>query len=226
MSLRPHKQQSQQVARAISIEHSSSYPCGSISIEQASSIVCPCGLSRTKNRSSAAGVDLWWSANHRMKWFRATRRSGFLFFPEGRRPRWEVDPPLRVREDWWVFEDLLRFKEALVGFRKKQRASSPLANPWVKAGSSPHKKPQLRCWRRPLMVRQPYSEAVWAPSRAVGTSPVPWGERGLGKAVEPSLMVKKDGLILEKNLRFKEVLVVFRRFKKLLLVFRMSRKYL
>ena len=73
---------------------------------------------RTKNRSSAAGVDLWWSANHRMKWLRATRRSGFLFFPEGRRPRWEVDPPLRVREDWWVFEDLLRFKGGLVGFRK------------------------------------------------------------------------------------------------------------
>ena len=71
-------------------------------------------------------------------------------------------------------------------------ASSPLANPWVKAGSFPHKKPQLRCWRRPLMVRQPYSVAVWAPflsptrgtegvvktiERAVGTSPVPWGER-------------------------------------------------
>ena len=88
---------------------------------------------RTKNRSSAAGVDLWWSANHRMKWFRATflsptrgtegvvktiERSGFLFFPEGRRPRWEVDPPLRVREDWWVFEDLLRFKEVLVVFRR------------------------------------------------------------------------------------------------------------
>ena len=44
--------------RAISIEHSSSYPCGSINIEQASSIVCPCGLSRTKNCSSAAGEDL------------------------------------------------------------------------------------------------------------------------------------------------------------------------
>jgi hypothetical protein len=29
-----------------------------------------------------------------------------------------VDPPLRVREDWWVFEDLLRFKGGLVGFRK------------------------------------------------------------------------------------------------------------
>ena len=106
--------------RAISIEHSSSYPCGSISIEQASSIVCPCGSSRTKNRSSAAGVDLWWSANLRMKWLRATRRSGFLFFPEGRRPRWEVDPPLRLREDWWVFERLLRFKEEQVGFRKKK----------------------------------------------------------------------------------------------------------
>ena len=77
---------------------------------------------RTKKRSSAAGVDLWWSANHRMKWFRATRRSGFLFFPEGRRPRWEVDPPLRVREDWWVFEDPLRFKEALVVFRKTSLA--------------------------------------------------------------------------------------------------------
>ena len=79
-----------------------------------------------KNCSSAAGVDLWWSANHRMKWFRATslsptrgtegvvktiERSGSLFFPEGRRPRWEVDPPLRVREDWWVFERLLRVRE-------------------------------------------------------------------------------------------------------------------
>ena len=29
-----------------------------------------------------------------------------------------MDPPLRVREDWWVFEDPLRFKEALVGFRR------------------------------------------------------------------------------------------------------------
>ena len=119
--------------RAISIKHLFVCPCGSINIEQASSIVCPCGLSRTKNRSSAAGVDLWWSANHRIKWFRATflsptrgtegvvktiERSGFLFFPEGRRPRWEVDPPLRVREDWWVFEDLLRFKEVLVVFRR------------------------------------------------------------------------------------------------------------
>ena len=28
-----------------------------------------------------------------------------------------VDPPLRVREDWWVFERLLRFKGVLVVFR-------------------------------------------------------------------------------------------------------------
>jgi hypothetical protein len=34
-----------------------------------------------------------------MKWFRATRRSGFLFFPEGRRLRREVEPSLRVRKD-------------------------------------------------------------------------------------------------------------------------------
>ena len=27
-------------------------------------------------------------------------------------------------------------------------------------GPIPHKKLQLRCWRRPLMVRHPYSEAV------------------------------------------------------------------
>ena len=87
--------------RAISIEHPSSCPCVPISsnphvpaVASAAPPPCPCGLSRTKNRSSAAGVDLWWSANHRMKWFRATRRSGFLFSPEGRRPRWEVE---RVR---------------------------------------------------------------------------------------------------------------------------------
>ena len=29
-----------------------------------------------------------------------------------------MDPPLRLREDWWVFEDLLRFKEVLVVFRR------------------------------------------------------------------------------------------------------------
>ena len=29
-----------------------------------------------------------------------------------------MDPPLRVREDWWAFEDLLRFNGGLVGFRK------------------------------------------------------------------------------------------------------------
>ena len=29
-----------------------------------------------------------------------------------------MDPPLRVREDWWVFENLLRFKGGLVGFRR------------------------------------------------------------------------------------------------------------
>ena len=73
---------------------------------------------RTKICSSAAGVDLWWSANHIAKRFRATRRSGFLFFPEGRRPRWEVDPPLRVREDWWVFEDFLRLREDWWVFEK------------------------------------------------------------------------------------------------------------
>ena len=106
-----------------------------------------------------------------------------------------------------------------------------------KAGSSPHKKLQLRCWRRPLMVRQPYSVAVWAPflsptrgtegvvktiERAVGTSPVPWGERlckwaqwkftfilpsaanllhekrGLGKAVDPPLRVREDWWVFER----------------------------
>ena len=91
----------------------------------------------------------------------------------------------------------------------KLRAISKLS----KAGSSPHKKPQLCCWRRPLMVRQPYSEAVWAPflsptrgtegvvktiERAVGTSPVPWGERGLGKAVDPPLRVREDWWVFER----------------------------
>ena len=207
--------------------------------------------------------DLWWSVILIAKRLRATRRSGFLFFPEGRRPRWEVEPSLMVKKDGLILEKNLRFKEALVVFRKKQRASNPLANPWVKAGSSPHKKPQLRCWRRPLMVRQPDSEAVWAPSRAVGTSPVPWGERlckwaqwkfafilpsaanllhekkGLGESggaffngkegrvdFRKNLRVREDWWIFEDLLRFKEVLLVFRRFKKLLLFFRMLRKYL
>ena len=31
---------------------------------------------------------------------------------------WVFEDLLRLREDWWVFEDLLRFKGGLVGFRK------------------------------------------------------------------------------------------------------------
>ena len=56
---------------------------------------------------------------------------------------------------------------------------------------------------------------------------------GLGKAVDPPLRVREDWWVFEspffngkegrvdfrKSLRFKEVLVVFRRFKNLLLVF-------
>ena len=53
---------------------------------------------------------------------------------------------------------------------------------------------------RPLMVRQPYSVAVRAPSRAVfSLAPE---ERGSGWEVEPSLMVKKDGMILENRFKF------------------------
>ena len=37
-----------------------------------------------------------------------------------------MDPPLRVREDWWVFEDLLRFKGGLVGFRKTLKVKGGL----------------------------------------------------------------------------------------------------
>ena len=116
-------------------------------------------------------------------------------------------------------------------------ASSPLANPWVKAGSSPHKKLQLRCWRRPLMVRQPYSEAVWAPflSPTRGTegvvktiersgflfSPevsVPYKGNRRGRKdywrrprweVDPPLRVREDWWVFENLLRFKEVQVVF-----------------
>ena len=124
-----------------------------------------------------------------------------------------------------------------------------------KAGSSPHKKLQLRCWRRPLMVRQPYSVAVWAPflsptrgtegvvktiERAVGTSLVPWGERLCKWAqwksafILPSaanLLHEKKGLGKSGGAFFngKEGRVDFRknlRFKGGLLVFRRFKKLL
>ena len=38
-----------------------------------------------------------------------------------------LEKNLRVREDWWVFEDLLRFKGGLVGFRKKHRVQPALS---------------------------------------------------------------------------------------------------
>ena len=50
-----------------------------------------------------------------------------------------MDPPLRLREDWWVFEDLLRlredwwvfektlkFKEVLVVFRRFKKSNNPI----------------------------------------------------------------------------------------------------
>ena len=44
----------------------------------------------------------------------------------------------------------------------------------------------------------PTLERSGSEHRRAVTSPVPWGERGLGKAVEPSLRVKRDGVIFEK----------------------------
>ena len=44
-------------------------------------------------------------------------KSGGAFF-NGKEGRVDFRKNLRVREDWWVFEKTLKFKEALVGFRK------------------------------------------------------------------------------------------------------------
>ena len=44
--------------------------------------------------------------------------------------------------------------------------------------------------------------------------------------VQPALSKKEGRVDFRKNLRFKEILVVFRRFKEVLLFFRMSTKYL
>ena len=72
--------------------------------------------------------------------------------------------------------------------------------------------PARTIWRRPMMVRQTYSVAVLStrgrlhPLVPEGFCPQEQGEpkrakrllkRGLVRKVEPSLMVKKDGMILE-----------------------------
>ena len=150
----------------------------------------------------------------------------FPLLPWGEKTEMRGGPSLKGKGGLVGFRKTLKVKEALVVFRKKQRASNPLANPWVKAGSSPHKKTQLCCWRRPLMVRQPYSEAVWAPSRAVGTSPVPWGERGLGKAVDPPLRVREDWWVFEDLLRFQGSTCSFSKVQETTFIFSNVKKVL
>ena len=98
-----------------------------------------------------------------------------------------------------------------------------------KAGSSPHKKLQLRCWRRPLMVRQPYSEAVQSdvsvPYKGNRRGrkdyweerfPLfPWGEKTEMRG-GPSLkgkgglvgFRKKNSLILRKSGRFSKKIII------------------
>ena len=39
-----------------------------------------------------------------------------------------MDPPLRVREDWWVFEDLLRFQGSTCSFSKVQEITFIFSN--------------------------------------------------------------------------------------------------
>ena len=62
---------------------------------------------------------------------------------------------------------------------------------------------------RPLMVRQPYSEAVKS-DREERFPLSPEGRRPR-REVEPSLMVKKDGLILEKNYTHTRVYFIYSR---------------
>ena len=87
-------------------------------------------------------------------WGEKTEMRGGAFF-NGKEGRVDFRKNLRFKGGLVGFRKTLNAKGGQVGFRKKQWASNSLSNPWVKAGSSPHKKPQLCCWRRPLMVRQP-----------------------------------------------------------------------
>ena len=84
-----------------------------------------------------------------------------------------MDPPLRVREDWWVFE-----KSAPVG-----RLTHPLSLEGKGCANESRVKLAFKLPSAANLLHE---------------------KKGLGKEVEPSLMVKKDGLILEKNLRVRK----------------------
>ena len=69
-------------------------------------------------------------------------------------------PSLKGKGGLVGFRRSLKVQGSTGGFSKKATSKQPLSKSLSEGGFIPHKKPQLRCWRRPLMVRQPYSEAV------------------------------------------------------------------
>ena len=78
-----------------------------------------------------------------------------------------MDPPLRVREDWWVFEDLLRFKGALVGFRKTLKVQGSTCSFSKIQGStcsfSKVQETTCRLSKNLLSIKRGFSKAFFKP---------------------------------------------------------------
>ena len=71
---------------------------------------------------------------------------------------WVFEDPLRLRKHWWVFEDLLRFKEALVVFRKTSLALREVFR-------KPHSKPYfLKNKAYFLIVSKKYQNLIRNPT--------------------------------------------------------------
>ena len=95
-------------------------------------------------------------------------------------------------------------KQPISSPASKAVSNSPSATP-CPCGSS-----RTKNWRRPLMVRQPYSVAVRSPSRS-GYIPLLLRRRGLGGRGGPSLKGKGGLVGFRKTLNGKEGRVGFRK---------------
>ena len=108
-----------------------------------------------------------------------------------------MEPSLRVREDWWVFEELLRFKGGLVGFRRSLK---------VKGGLVGFRRSLIILWllrRKPLYlhrikktggIMEPLNKEFWEKRDAAMKRFMASKERKRKRMAELEQMLRQDYL--------------------------------
>ena len=135
-------------------------------------------------------------------------------------------PSLKGKGGLVGFRRSLKVQGRTGGFSKKATSKQPFSKSLSEGGFIPAQKTAASLLAQTSDGPPTLQRSGLSTEQGGWYIPCPLRGKGLGKSGGAFFNGKEGRVDFRKSLRFKEVLLVFRRFKKLLLLFRSSRKYL